>query len=112
MAKLTITLDTESNELSCDVDGSQGGNVSEVSLSNWSYGDGDPQYHFSVVTFEKVGEVTKMTRLFASESQEGRDALRLGTASPSKKIPGFVEMPAKSKVEEQIAKLLNRERMV
>lgn len=106
MPKLTLTLDTETNELSCDIDGTSVGNINEVSLYNYNYGESDPSYHFSVTTYEKINDLIKMTRLYAAESPQGKEAVRAGTAVTSKKLPGFVEVPAKTKAQEQIAELL------
>lgn len=73
MAKLSITLDTETNNISVSVDGVAVDNVSYVSLSNYAsyyYEDeGKPNYHFSVETAEKVGDVCKRTTLCASKKE-------------------------------------------
>jgi hypothetical protein len=106
MAKLTISLDTETQELTCDVDGTAVSNINDVSLSNYNYGESDPQYHFYVTTYEKIDGLHKMTRLYAADSPDGRNAMKSGGAVASKKFPGFVEVPTKTKAQEQIAEIL------
>jgi hypothetical protein len=102
MAKLTMTLDTEDQTMTIDVDGQTVANVNEVNVANWGSGD-DPKFSFYVTTYEKVGGVHRMTRLMAQESPEAREALADGTAKASASLPGFLEVPAKSKAQEQIS---------
>lgn len=108
MPKLTLTVDTETNEISCDVDGNAVSNINEVSLSNYGYGDNDTQFHFYVTSYEKVGEVAKVTRLFAANSPEGKEAINKGTAKASVKHPGFVEVEGLTKAQQEISDMLSR----
>ncbi len=101
MAKLTMTLDTEDQSMTVDVDGNAVSNVNEVNVANWGSGD-KPQFSFSVTTYENIAGVHKMTRLVARESPEGREAIAEGKARASAALAGFVEMPAKTKAQQQI----------
>lgn len=107
MAKLVMTIDTEKQEASAEVDGVSVENLSEVSVYNYSY-DGNPQFSFNVLTREKVGGVTKMTRLMASQSEEAKAAVKNGTGKKSTRFPGLIEAPGKTKAQEAISELWNK----
>lgn len=101
MAKLTMTLDTETQELSVSVDGQDidAGTVSELNVSNWSCGD-DPKFSFCVTSMEKVGGVHKLIRLMAKKSPEAEEAASAGIRlEPSKAIDGMVQTPGMTKVQ-------------
>lgn len=101
MAKLTLTVDTEDQSIAVDVDGQPVDNINEINICNCGY-NGEPKFYFSVTTAEKVGQVHKMTRLMASESPEAKDPLVAAVAKPSVKLPGFIEVPAKTAATKQI----------
>jgi len=87
MAKLTVEIDTNTNESSVMVDGVAIENVKYVCISNYSYysydyDDGTPKYHFSVETLEKVGDVDKRMSLSASKVE---------SSTASSKYPGLFE---------------------
>ena len=102
MPILTVTLDTETQAMTLTVDGNPVDNVSEVHVCNYGY-DNDPHYSFSVTTAEKIGGVFKMIRLSAKEDPTVKEAIASGEAKPSQAIAGFVEVPAQTKAQEQIA---------
>jgi hypothetical protein len=110
MAKLTVELDTKTNEATVSVDGVKVENVSYVSISNYgSYYDsnGDGDFHFCVDTREKVGDVSKCVSLCASEK---------GSAKASEKYPGLfekhVEDQLKTKAGFEIAEMFTKGRKV
>lgn len=111
MAKLVMEIDTESQESTVSIDGTAVSNLSEVSVYNYSY-DGEPKFSFSVLTHEKVGGVTKMTRLMASESEAAKAAIANGTGKKSKDFPGLIEAPGKTKAQEAFGDLWNRSKRV
>jgi hypothetical protein len=75
MAKMTVTIDTETKEFDVSVDGESVPNANSVSV--YQYGTPGDKYHevsFEVSTYETVGTVRKMTRISASASPGFADA--------------------------------------
>jgi hypothetical protein len=101
MAKLTVTLDTEDQSVSVDVDGQAVANINEISVSNWGTTD-DPRFSFYVQTYERVGGVHRMTRLMAKDSPEATAAAKEGVALAAASLPGMVAAPGRTKAQGQI----------
>lgn len=90
MAKLNISVDTEEQTISVDVDGTGVNKVNEISVMNWGVED-DPRFYFTVSTYEKVGNVYKTTKLMAKESEPARELVKANKAKASE-YEGFVEV--------------------
>lgn len=78
MAKLTLTVDTETNVFTVQVNGET---VDASSVEAYQYGTRDTKYHevhFQVSGSKYENDVCTTTRIYASESDEMRKA-RAGT---------------------------------
>lgn len=105
MPKLTIELDTDSQECSVKVNGTDISNVNSVSLYNWNYDVDSPKFVFEVVTYEKDDGVNKYTRLTASEKD--------GKASASYDGLFVASLPEKmTKAQRDIVALMSRGRSI
>lgn len=109
MGKINVSFDTATKAMEVSIDGKSVGDVAEVSLfKTYEDGDGDnPEYGCSILTVGKdeSSGVRVYTRLCASESQQGKDAVERGVATKSP-LPGFVSVEAVSKVQNAIASYL------
>lgn len=111
MAKITVSFDTVEKTLSADIDGQAISNVVGVELSKSYYLSEDNQqdsYYCSLTTVveDKEADLRTITRLVASESEEGKLALRAGKSESA--LAGFVEASTSSKVRNDIAAFLSR----
>jgi len=102
MPKLTIDFDTESQELSVQVNGEAVANVAGVNLYNWNYDTDSPKFCFEVMTHEVVDGVRKCIRLTANE-KDGRE---------NDKYKGLFNAPILSKAQRDIVDLMSKGRKV
>lgn len=100
MAIISMSFDTVKKTMSVNIDGKPVDNVMEVNA--YQYGENDCTC--SVRQREEMSDdgMIKYTTVLASDSKEAR--AKANVAVPSKKFPGFVTIPSKSKLEDDIAK--------
>lgn len=68
MSKVTLTVDTEKNESSVNVDGTTIDNISDFNLHKFKDFDGNSQLDLRIVTeVEKVGDLKSVTIVRASD---------------------------------------------
>lgn len=107
MAKMVIEFDTNDKSLSVTLDGQAVDNVVGAEVYRrgyYGYGapddeDGDEEFAFSVMTAEKDKEndLTRMTRIVASQSVEGQ----FQDAQAIAGLPGFKRVAARSRQEDK-----------
>jgi hypothetical protein len=104
MAKITVVADTESQEITVDVDGQVQDNVSSASFSLYDSYERPGRKEMSVsITMREDQDngVTKLTHLYAKDSKEGREATAKGAALHAK-YRDFVVLGDSNKLKEDI----------
>lgn len=106
MSKVTIEVDTKKKTIVVAVDGKKLSGIESVNV----YTSSDSEYPYMEVSMTKsdtVGDLRSVTRFMASESKEGKEAIRRGEASTSE-FADFVAVEGKSGVQQDIESFLGQ----
>lgn len=71
MAKISITVDTETNEIDVNINGETFIDVTDVSIYKYMDYDGDPDIRCNISSSLKQDGLTKTTTVYASDSNSG-----------------------------------------
>lgn len=80
MAKIMVEMDTEAHTMEVKVDGTKVDNVKSVGLMC------DEEYDYcgvEICMYEMMGDLRKVTKLLAKDSDEGKEAVANGEAKDS-----------------------------
>jgi hypothetical protein len=98
MAKIVITVDTDTDDISATIDGTAIESPSEVTIYKY-----EKEVYVSVVSVQGFDDNTnKLTRYCSAECEEAKEAMAAGVLVDRKKIPGMVIMPEKTKAQRDI----------
>ena len=109
MAKVVITVDTETKTLSVSVDGQGIANVS--SFNGYCYTDAAGKVRsldVSISTGEMVGDVSKSTTYYCCGSAQAKQAETDGKVVTANALPGFVKVTENKSLEMAISSILGR----
>ena len=109
MAKVTITIDTESKTLGVTIDGEVIQNAKSVSAYQYSDSNGNPNgIDCSVRVIEKQSDsLVKETSYYAMGSLEGEKVTKSGCAVYNKSLPKFVGITVENKAQADIAEFMS-----
>src|SRR5688572_10644437 len=97
MAKVNITLDTETNTLSVSVNGSAIENVSSAYVyTTKDYDDDETKHCCHISLYEKAEGVEKTTQYYTRSSEQAKD---IPQADAKLNIPGFIGVEQKDPTE-------------
>lgn len=110
MAKVNISVDTESKECNVSIDGQTIDNVTSVGIYKESYSRSDPSDVYMDISITTKAEnnngVMKYTN-YVANAQDNEKVVMRGEASVSSLSPAFIVKDGGSGLEEDISKFLS-----
>lgn len=109
MAKVVMTVDTESKTISVTIDGVSIPNVKSASAYAYSDSNGNPNgIDCSIRVIEKHAEdVMKETSYYAMGSADAEKVTKSGQAVYNKTLPNFVGITVEGKTQADIAEFMS-----